>query len=81
MFKTFESLNKSNIEGIEILARQFNTIAMNMKSKQYDMLAPRSAEFGADFVKFTEQIRYIEVCIFVHSLCLKHVAAVFLSIV
>uniref|UniRef100_A0AAX7SLG8 AAA+ ATPase domain-containing protein n=1 Tax=Astatotilapia calliptera TaxID=8154 RepID=A0AAX7SLG8_ASTCA len=51
VFKTFESLNKSNIEGIESLARQFNTIAMNLKRKQYDMLAPRSAEFEANFVK------------------------------
>lgn len=81
MFKKFESLNKSNIEGIESLARLFNTIAMNLKRKQYDMLAPRSAEFEADFVKFTEQICYIEVCIVVYSLCLKHVAAVFLCIV
>ncbi|XP_039872861.1 dynein heavy chain 8, axonemal-like isoform X1 [Simochromis diagramma] len=74
VFKTFESLNKSNIEGIEILARQFNTIAMNLKRKQYDMLAPRSAEFEADFVKFTEQICYIEnqLQTFMNS-CFSHV--------
>uniref|UniRef100_A0AAX7VFT7 AAA+ ATPase domain-containing protein n=1 Tax=Astatotilapia calliptera TaxID=8154 RepID=A0AAX7VFT7_ASTCA len=74
VFKTFESLNKSNIEGIESLARQFNTIAMNLKRKQYDMLAPRSAEFEANFVKFTEQICYIEnqLQTFMNS-CFSHV--------
>lgn len=63
MFKTFESLGKSNIEGIEILARQFHTISMNVKRKQYDMLAPRTAEFETDFAKFMTQISHIEVCI------------------
>lgn len=63
MFKTFESLGKSNIEGIEILARQFHTISMNLKRKQYDMLAPRTAEFETDFTKFMSQISNIEVCI------------------
>ena len=61
MFKTFESLGKSNIEGIEILARQFHTISMNVKRKQYDMLVPRTAEFEADFAKFMTQISHIEV--------------------
>ncbi|XP_044223058.1 dynein axonemal heavy chain 8-like [Thunnus albacares] len=60
VFKTFESLGKSNIEGIEILARQFHTISMNVKRKQYDMLAPRTAEFEADFAKFMTQISHIE---------------------
>ncbi|XP_045906997.1 dynein axonemal heavy chain 8-like isoform X1 [Micropterus dolomieu] len=60
VFKTFESLGKSNIEGIEILARQFHTISMNLKRKQYDMLAPRTAEFETDFTKFMSQISNIE---------------------
>ncbi|XP_051284477.1 dynein axonemal heavy chain 8-like [Dicentrarchus labrax] len=60
VFKTFESLGKSNIEGIEILARQFHTESMNLKRKQYDMLAPRIAEFETDFAKFKVQISHIE---------------------
>ncbi|KAM7379582.1 hypothetical protein PAMP_005128 [Pampus punctatissimus] len=60
VFKTFESLGKSNIEGIEILARQFHTVCNNMKRKQYDILAPRAAEFETDFAKFMGQISHIE---------------------
>ena len=63
MFKKFESLGKSNIEGIEILARQFHTVSMNVKRKQNDVLAPRTAEFEMDFAKFMVQISNIEVCI------------------
>ena len=63
VFKTYESLSKSNIEGIEVLARQFHTISMNVKRKQYDMLAPRTAEFETDFAKFMTQVSHIEVCI------------------
>ena len=63
MFKTFESLEKSNIEGIENLARQFRTVSMNLKRKQYDMLTPRTTEFETDFVKFMAQISHIEVSV------------------
>lgn len=69
MFKNFESLGKSNIEGIEVLARQFHTVSMNLKRKQYDMLAPRTVEFEMDFAKFMAQISHIEVCIM--SFCLQ----------
>ncbi|KAI9544461.1 hypothetical protein NQZ68_001334 [Dissostichus eleginoides] len=58
--KMFEPLGKSNIEGIEILARQFHTVSMNLKRKQYDMLAPRTIEFESDFTKFIAQIGHIE---------------------
>uniref|UniRef100_A0A8P4K4W9 AAA+ ATPase domain-containing protein n=1 Tax=Dicentrarchus labrax TaxID=13489 RepID=A0A8P4K4W9_DICLA len=67
VFKTFESLGKSNIEGIEILARQFHTESMNLKRKQYDMLAPRIAEFETDFAKFKVQISHIELRSFMNS--------------
>lgn len=63
VFKTYECLGKSNIEGIEVLARQFHTVSMNVKRKQYDMLAPRTAEFETDFAKFMTQVSHIEVCI------------------
>uniref|UniRef100_A0A3B4U7E5 Dynein axonemal heavy chain 8 n=1 Tax=Seriola dumerili TaxID=41447 RepID=A0A3B4U7E5_SERDU len=57
VFKTFESLGKSNIEGIEILARQFHTVSMNLKRKQSDMLAPRTAEFQTDFADFMNRLQ------------------------
>lgn len=58
------SLEKSNIEGIQTIARQFHTVSLNLKRKPYDVLAPRTAEFEADFVKFMAQISNIEVCTF-----------------
>ncbi|XP_076601065.1 dynein axonemal heavy chain 8-like [Chaetodon auriga] len=60
VFKNFESLGRSNIEGIQILATQFHTIAMNLKSSQYDLLAPKPLEFNKDFAKFMLQIHHIE---------------------
>ncbi|TKS79492.1 Dynein heavy chain 8, axonemal [Collichthys lucidus] len=60
VFKTFESLGKSNIEGIAVLARNFHTISMNIKRKQYDMLAPRGAEFEMDLAKFMVQTSNLE---------------------
>ncbi|KAM4587304.1 dynein axonemal heavy chain 8-like [Odontesthes bonariensis] len=60
VFKTFESLEKSNIEGIEKSARQFHTVSMNLKRKKYDMLSPRTTEFETDFVKFMAQMSHIE---------------------
>nr|XP_046263890.1 dynein axonemal heavy chain 8-like isoform X2 [Scatophagus argus] len=59
VFKKFESLGKSNIEGIEILARKFHTVSMNLKRKQYDMLAG-TAEFEADFAGFMVRVSDIE---------------------
>ncbi|XP_068458453.1 dynein axonemal heavy chain 8-like [Clinocottus analis] len=59
VFKNFQSLEKSNIEGIEILARTFHTVSMNVKMMQYDILVPR-IEFETDFTKFMTQISNIE---------------------
>lgn len=63
MFKTFEPLEKSKIEGIDSIARQFYTTSMNLKRKRYDILAPEATEFEADFVKFKAEINQIEVCV------------------
>ncbi|KAK5607192.1 Dynein heavy chain 8, axonemal [Crenichthys baileyi] len=60
VFKTFESLGKSKIEGIESFARQFQNVSLSLKRKQYDMLAPKMTEFEADFVKFMAEISLIE---------------------
>ncbi|XP_071768037.1 dynein axonemal heavy chain 8-like [Centroberyx gerrardi] len=60
MVKTFSVLGQSNIEGIEILARQFQNISVNVKKKQYDILAPREAEFEVDFAEFMTQICNLE---------------------
>uniref|UniRef100_A0A671YVZ2 Dynein axonemal heavy chain 8 n=1 Tax=Sparus aurata TaxID=8175 RepID=A0A671YVZ2_SPAAU len=53
VFKKFESLEKSNIEGTEMLVRQFQTACMSLKRKQYDMLAPRTTEFQTDFLNIS----------------------------
>ncbi|XP_016518823.1 dynein heavy chain 8, axonemal [Poecilia formosa] len=60
VFKTFESLGKSKIEGIEVLARQFQNVSTNLKRKQYDILSPKMTEFDGDFVKFMNEISLIE---------------------
>ncbi|XP_041836758.1 dynein heavy chain 8, axonemal-like [Melanotaenia boesemani] len=60
VFKTYDSLGKSNIEGIENLARQFCTVCMDLKRKEYNILAPRSTEFETNFMKFMDQISHIE---------------------
>ncbi|XP_026153434.1 dynein heavy chain 8, axonemal-like [Mastacembelus armatus] len=60
VFKTFEPLGKSNIEGIEILAKHFHTDCMDLKRKQHDILASRTEEFQTDFDKFMGQISHIE---------------------
>ncbi|XP_075954128.1 dynein axonemal heavy chain 8-like [Anarhichas minor] len=59
VFKKFNSLEKSNIEGIENVAKQFRTVSMKIKKSQHDMLAPRT-EFETDFTKFMTQIGNIE---------------------
>lgn len=66
--ETFSVLGKSNIEGIEVLARQFHSISMNVKKKQCDVLAQRKHEFDKDFADFMAQIVNLEVCIL--SCCL-----------
>uniref|UniRef100_A0AAV2K4G4 AAA+ ATPase domain-containing protein n=2 Tax=Knipowitschia caucasica TaxID=637954 RepID=A0AAV2K4G4_KNICA len=60
VFKTFEPLQKSKIEGIEVFSRQFHSVCTNLKSKQYDILAPTNFEFNLDFVKFMDQINKLE---------------------
>ncbi|XP_037644332.1 dynein heavy chain 8, axonemal-like isoform X1 [Sebastes umbrosus] len=60
VFQTFKSLEKSNIEGIAVLARQFRTVSMKLKRTQYDMLAPGTVEFEKDFTKFMAEIGRIE---------------------
>uniref|UniRef100_A0A3Q3F240 Dynein, axonemal, heavy chain 5 like n=1 Tax=Kryptolebias marmoratus TaxID=37003 RepID=A0A3Q3F240_KRYMA len=57
VFKTFEPLEKSKIEGIETIARQFYTASISLKRKRYDILAPKATEFEADFVKFKNKLQ------------------------
>uniref|UniRef100_A0A8C9WHP3 Dynein axonemal heavy chain 8 n=1 Tax=Scleropages formosus TaxID=113540 RepID=A0A8C9WHP3_SCLFO len=47
--ETFSVLDKSTIEGIDTLARMFHNIFLNVKKKEYDILAYRKAEFEDDF--------------------------------
>uniref|UniRef100_A0A3P9NGZ4 Dynein axonemal heavy chain 8 n=1 Tax=Poecilia reticulata TaxID=8081 RepID=A0A3P9NGZ4_POERE len=56
----YMSLGKSKIEGIEVLARQYQNVSTNLKRKQYDILSPKMTEFDGDFVKFMNEISLIE---------------------
>uniref|UniRef100_A0AAZ3S0U6 AAA+ ATPase domain-containing protein n=1 Tax=Oncorhynchus tshawytscha TaxID=74940 RepID=A0AAZ3S0U6_ONCTS len=58
--KTFSVLGQSTIEGIDTLASKFQNIYLTMKKKQYDILAPRKAEFEVDFAEFMVQISNLE---------------------
>ncbi|CAB1339925.1 unnamed protein product [Coregonus sp. 'balchen'] len=55
--KTFSVLGQSTIEGIDTLASKFQNIYLTMKKKQYDILAPRKAEFEVDFAEFMNQLQ------------------------
>ncbi|XP_072296528.1 dynein axonemal heavy chain 8-like [Eucyclogobius newberryi] len=60
VFKTFETLLESKLEGIESFAKQFNTMSSNLRGKQYDILAPNNSEFDPDFSKFMDHISELE---------------------
>ncbi|KAI4895809.1 hypothetical protein NFI96_021985 [Prochilodus magdalenae] len=59
--KTFSTLGKSTIEGIDLIAAKFQNIFITMKKKQYDILAPRKADFEVDFAEFMSQINNLEI--------------------
>ncbi|XP_046878072.1 dynein axonemal heavy chain 8-like [Hypomesus transpacificus] len=58
--KTFSVLGVSTIEGIDTLAGKFQNMYLTMKKKQYDILAPRKAEFEVDFAEFMTQMNNLE---------------------
>ncbi|XP_061653536.1 dynein axonemal heavy chain 8-like isoform X1 [Phyllopteryx taeniolatus] len=60
VFKTFECLAKSNIEGIETLAGQFRKVSTDLKNKQADIFASRTVAFQADFDTFMAHISNLE---------------------
>lgn len=61
--KTFYVLGKSTIEGIDVLASEFQNIYLNVKNKRYDMWAHRKADFEVDFAEFMAHIGNLEVCL------------------
>lgn len=61
VFKTFECLAKSNIEGIETLAGQFRKVSTDLKNKQADVFASRTVAFEADYETFMSHIGNLEV--------------------
>ena len=63
--KTFSVLGQSTIEGIEILAREFQNILINVKRRKYNILSPSDKEFEAAFVDFMAQTDRLEVCVYV----------------
>uniref|UniRef100_A0A8C3UTG6 Dynein axonemal heavy chain 5 n=1 Tax=Catharus ustulatus TaxID=91951 RepID=A0A8C3UTG6_CATUS len=59
MSNTMESLlelQHINIEGIDKITTQYQSIAANTKSKQYDVLDHRKKEFEKDYLDFKNQI-------------------------
>ncbi|XP_077412422.1 dynein axonemal heavy chain 8-like [Vanacampus margaritifer] len=60
VFKTFECLAKSNIEGIEALAGQFRKVSTELKNKQADVFASRTVAFEADYEAFMAHISTLE---------------------
>ncbi|KAF4790048.1 hypothetical protein TURU_143619 [Turdus rufiventris] len=59
MSNTMESLlelQRINIEGIDKITTQYQSIATNTKSKQYDVLDHRKKEFEKDYLEFKNQI-------------------------
>ncbi|XP_037131069.1 dynein heavy chain 8, axonemal-like [Syngnathus acus] len=60
VFKTFECLAKSNIEGIETLAGQFRKVSAELKNKQADVFASRTVAFEADYDVFMSHISTLE---------------------
>ncbi|XP_019712193.1 dynein heavy chain 8, axonemal [Hippocampus comes] len=60
VFKTFECLAKSNIEGIETLAGQFRKVSTDLKNKQADVFASRTVAFEADYETFMSHIGNLE---------------------
>uniref|UniRef100_A0A5F8GDS1 Dynein axonemal heavy chain 8 n=1 Tax=Monodelphis domestica TaxID=13616 RepID=A0A5F8GDS1_MONDO len=59
--QTYSALNKSTIEGIDIMAIKFKNIYQGIKKKQYNTLDPRKTEFDADYLDFTTKINGLEV--------------------
>ncbi|KAK0132521.1 Dynein heavy chain 8, axonemal [Merluccius polli] len=58
--KTLSVLGQSTIEGIEILAREFQNILINVKRRKYNILSPSDKEFEAAFVDFMAQTDRLE---------------------
>lgn len=62
VIKTWRSLEKSCIEGIEMLNSKLQFIATTMKKKMYDYLDYRKSEFDTDYEEFKGSINELEVC-------------------
>ncbi|XP_077580363.1 dynein axonemal heavy chain 8-like [Stigmatopora nigra] len=60
VFRTFECLAKSNIEGMEILAAQFRKASTELKNKQAEVFESRTVAFEADYEVFMTYITTLE---------------------
>ncbi|OWK63012.1 Dynein heavy chain 5, axonemal [Lonchura striata] len=54
--ETLLELQRIKIEGIDEITTQYQSIATNTKSKQYDVLDHRKKEFEKDYLEFKNQI-------------------------
>ncbi|XP_062857915.1 dynein axonemal heavy chain 8-like [Trichomycterus rosablanca] len=60
VIKSFSALGQSRIEGLEALAAKFQNIYINIKKKEYDILAQRREVFEVDFTEFMSHISNLE---------------------
>lgn len=63
--KTWKTLEKSCVEGIEMLNSKLQFIVTTMKKKTYDYLDYRKSDFDTDYEEFKGSIAELEV--FVHE--------------
>ncbi|PAA70380.1 hypothetical protein BOX15_Mlig025839g1 [Macrostomum lignano] len=56
----FDSLQESNIEGIEEYKKSYKTIVDTMERRKYDFLDRRVMDFDKDYERFNEDIKELE---------------------
>ena len=64
IWKSWQSLEKSHLEGIEMLNSKFQFLVSNVKKRNYDFLDYRKSDFDSDYEEFKNSIKDLEV----HSL-------------
>lgn len=61
VWRTWQSLEKSRIEGVEMLNAKLQFLVGNVKKKTYDFLDYRKSDFDSDYEEFKSSITDLEV--------------------
>ena len=67
VWQAWQSLEKSRIEGVEMLNAKFQFLVGNVKKRTYDILDYRKSDFDSDYEEFKTSISDLEVfnfCLF-----------------